>query len=170
MRAIRGILLTLVLVAFGGALAGCESMENFTFWDTKKKLTGVRKPVFPEGVPGVEQGIPAELVKGYQEPAQPGVDPAAQAAQATADKEETKKPEAKPKPKPKVARPRPQPQPAQAQPAAWPAQQSAPPQQGQAAWPTQQQQAPPPQQTAPWPGSQPQQPQAQQGAPWPTAR
>src|ERR1051326_7324671 len=34
--------------------------------DTKKKLSGERKPVFPEGVPGVPQGVPPELVKGYQ--------------------------------------------------------------------------------------------------------
>jgi len=41
--------------------------------------------VFPEGTPGVPQGVPQELVKGYQPPAEP--DPQAQAAvdQATAE-------------------------------------------------------------------------------------
>ena len=32
--------------------------------DTKKKLPGERKPVFPDGVPGLEQGVPKELYKG----------------------------------------------------------------------------------------------------------
>ena len=35
--------------------------------DTKKKLPGERKPVFPEGVPGLEQGVPKELYKGNVE-------------------------------------------------------------------------------------------------------
>ena len=146
MGVIRGITLTLLLVSFGGALGGCETMENFQFWDTKTKLPGDRKPVFPEGVPGVTQGIPPELMKGYQEPQQQ-VDQAAAAAQQGAEKAEPK-PEPKPKARPhKVAQPRPaaaaQPQPQQAQ-------------------------QPPQQAPAPWPG---QQPQAQQQQPaWPTAR
>ena len=51
-------------------LAGCGSMSNFDptdmldFLDTKKKLPGERKPVFPEGVPGLEQGVPKDLYKG----------------------------------------------------------------------------------------------------------
>jgi hypothetical protein len=143
MGAVRGSILTLVLVSLGGALGGCESMENFQFWDTKTKLAGERKPVFPQGVPGVTQGIPPELIKGYQEPQQQ-VDPAAAAAQQGAQKAETK-PEPKPKPKPrKVAQPRPAPvaqqpqqpqQPAQQAPAPWPAQQPQA-QQQQPAWPT----------------------------------
>ena len=146
MGVIRGITLTLLLVSFGGALGGCETMENFQFWDTKTKLPGDRKPVFPEGVPGVTQGIPPELMKGYQEPQQQ-VDPAAAAAQQGAEKAEPK-PEPKPKARPhKVAQPRP----------------------GAAAQPQPQQAQQPPQQApAPWPG---QQPQAQQQQPaWPTAR
>ena len=38
-------------------------------FDTKKKLPGDRRAVFPEGTPGVSQGVPQELVKGYQPPA-----------------------------------------------------------------------------------------------------
>jgi hypothetical protein len=146
MGVIRGITLTLLLVSLGGALGGCETLENFQFWDTKTKLPGERKPVFPEGVPGVTQGIPPELMKGYQEPQQQ-VDPAAAAAQQGAEKAEPK-PEPKPKAKPrKVAQPR-----------------SAPAAQPQ----PQQAQQPPQQAPAPWPG---QQPQAQQQQPaWPTAR
>src|SRR6478736_10052224 len=64
-----------VVVALSGALAGCGGggMSNFDpsdlldFLDTKKKLTGERKPVFPEGVPGLEQGVPKELYKGSRQ-------------------------------------------------------------------------------------------------------
>lgn len=160
MRFARGALLALLLIGFGGVLAGCESISDFQFWDTKKKLPGERKEVFPGGVPGVTQGIPPDLVKGYQEPQQE-VDPAAVAAQETAEKIDPKA-DAKPKPKKveKVAKPRRVQQQAQ-QPAAASA--------GQGGWPSQQpQQAQQPQPTqAPWPGSQPQ--AQQQGAPWPQA-
>ena len=64
-----------VVVALSGALAGCGGggMSNFDpsdlldFLDTKKKLPGERKPVFPEGVPGLEQGVPKELYKGSRQ-------------------------------------------------------------------------------------------------------
>ena len=67
-------------------------MEIF---NTKKKLPGERKPVFPEGTPGVPQGVPQELVKGYQEPG-------AEAKEAQAAAPKPPPAEAKPKPKPKV--------------------------------------------------------------------
>jgi hypothetical protein len=59
------------------SLSGCASVGDAldpTEWfsgelfNTKKKLPGDRKAVFPEGVPGVTQGIPSELVKGNQQP------------------------------------------------------------------------------------------------------
>src|SRR6201746_2144227 len=60
-----------VLIALSGALAGCSSgLSNWDptdlldFLDTKKKLPGERKAVFPDGVPGLEQGVPKELYKG----------------------------------------------------------------------------------------------------------
>jgi hypothetical protein len=60
-----------LLVALSGAVAGCSStfsswdpMDMLDFIDTKKKLPGERKPVFPEGVPGLEQGVPKQLYKG----------------------------------------------------------------------------------------------------------
>jgi hypothetical protein len=58
-------------------LGGCASIGDSLdptdwfsgdFFNGKKKLPGDRKPVFPEGVPGVTQGIPSELVKGNQPP------------------------------------------------------------------------------------------------------
>jgi hypothetical protein len=152
MRVVRGVVLTLLLLPLGGMLAGCDSLDTFQIFDNKKKLPGVREPVFPNGVPGVTQGIPPELVKGYQEPQQATVDPAAAAAQATAEKIEPKvEPKPKPKPKPrKVAQPAAAQQPQQT----WPNQ---PPQQPQQA-------------QAPWPGQQQPQPQPQQAPGWPTAR
>jgi len=73
-----------VLIALTGALGGCSSgLSNFDpsdmldFLDTKKKLPGERKPVFPDGVPGVTQGVPRELYKGAQQQDAPAVDTAA---------------------------------------------------------------------------------------------
>jgi outer membrane biosynthesis protein TonB len=153
MRGARGVALMLLLLPLGGLLAGCDSFDTFSLFDTKKKLPGVREPVFPNGVPGVTQGIPPELMKGYQEQSSP--DPAAAAAAATAEKIEPPKPAPKPKPKPK-----PKPRTAAApQPAAQPPQQAQPPYQQPAPQPA----AQPGQ--APWP-SQP----AQQGAGWPQPR
>lgn len=54
-------------------LGGCSSMPSFDpsdmldFLDTKKRAPGERKPVFPEGVPGISQGVPKELIKGSPE-------------------------------------------------------------------------------------------------------
>jgi hypothetical protein len=70
-----------VVIALSGALAGCSSgLSNWDptdlldFLDTKKKLPGQRKPVFPDGVPGLEQGVPKELYKGAaQQPDAPAV-------------------------------------------------------------------------------------------------
>jgi|SRR5689334_12905026 len=139
MRGVRSVALWLLLLPLGGLLTGCDSMDTFSIFDTKKKLPGERHPVFPNGVPGVTQGIPPELVKGYQE--QPTPDPAAAAAAATAEKIEPPKPQPKPKPKPKphtAAVP-----PTAAQPAQ---QQQTAPQPAQAGWPSQQ-----PQQGTGWP-------------------
>jgi len=70
----RIILVSSVLIL---PLGGCASIGDAidpTEWfsgdlfNTKKKLPGDRKPVFPEGVPGVSQGIPSDLVKGNQPP------------------------------------------------------------------------------------------------------
>jgi hypothetical protein len=65
------LLAATVLLALSSALAGCSSglynwdpTDLLDFLDTKKKLPGERKPVFPDGVPGLEQGVPKELYKG----------------------------------------------------------------------------------------------------------
>src|SRR6202790_277137 len=74
MRPLQRLIAASVLVALSGAVAGCSS--SFSSWDpsdmldwidTKKKLRGERKPVFPEGVPGLEQGVPKDLYKGSRQ-------------------------------------------------------------------------------------------------------
>jgi hypothetical protein len=80
-------------------LSNCSSFDPTDIMDNmfagqKKPLPGERKPLFPSGTPGVSQGVPPELVKGYQPP--PPTD-AVQNAQAAPDQ-----PKPKPKPKPKV--------------------------------------------------------------------
>ena len=74
MRRSQRLIAASVLIALSGALAGCSGgMSSFDpsdlldFLDTKKKLPGDRKPVFPEGVPGLEQGVPKELYKGSRQ-------------------------------------------------------------------------------------------------------
>ena len=87
MRRSQRLIAAAVVIALSGALAGCGGggMSSFDpsdlldFLDTKKKLPGERKPVFPEGVPGLEQGVPKSLYKGS---AQEQIDQ--QNAQATA--------------------------------------------------------------------------------------
>jgi hypothetical protein len=123
-RLARIVLLTSVLIL---PLGGCASMNDFdptdlipgNLFGSKKKLPGDRKPVFPEGVPGVAQGIPQDLVKGHQptqengfaaEEPQSVASTQRQAAATTQQPEEFQpaprekaKPKPKPKPKPKTA-------------------------------------------------------------------
>jgi hypothetical protein len=85
MRRSQRLIAAAVLIVFSTVLAGCSSSFGSDFdptdlldWlDTKKKLPGERKPVFPAGVPGVEQGVPKEMYKGAQQD-----DPNAQALAA----------------------------------------------------------------------------------------
>jgi hypothetical protein len=74
MRGSQRLIALSVLIALAGALGGCSGgMANFDpsdlldFMDTKKKLPGERKPVFPEGVPGLDQGVPKDLYKGARQ-------------------------------------------------------------------------------------------------------
>ena len=74
MRRSQRLIATVVVLAVSGALGGCAGgMSSFDpsdlldFLDTKKKLPGERKPVFPEGVPGLEQGVPKDLYKGSRQ-------------------------------------------------------------------------------------------------------
>jgi hypothetical protein len=74
------LIVAAVVIALSGALAGCTGgMGNFDpsdlldWLDTKKKLPGERKPVFPQGVPGLEQGVPKDLYKGAAQQPDPAV-------------------------------------------------------------------------------------------------
>src|SRR3982075_400466 len=75
MRRSQRLIATAVFIALSGALAGCggggfssfDPTDLLDFLDTKKKLPGERKPVFPEGVPGLEQGVPKNLYKGSRQ-------------------------------------------------------------------------------------------------------
>jgi outer membrane biosynthesis protein TonB len=146
----------LVVGALAAVLGGCDSfdpMDKFQDLDImgggKKKLLGDRRPVFDSGVPGVQQGVPPELVKGYVAPTEPP-------PQVVVE-------EKKAKPRPKVAaRPKPKREPAQAvQPQQnAPVRASAPP---AAAWP----EPPPPQNNAAWPAPPSQQIPGSQPT-WPT--
>ena len=87
MRPVQRLVSAAVLIALSSALTGCGSMTGWDpsdlldFLDTKKKLPGDRKPVFPEGVPGLQQGVPKELYRGAAEqppeaaPAAPPAEP-----------------------------------------------------------------------------------------------
>jgi hypothetical protein len=145
MNRIARIVLAATAVSLATLLAGCENFDPTALFDaeifnTKKKLPGERKPVFPEGTPGVSQGVPPELVKGHQPPVEE--------PQAAAPAPQPEKPKAKPKPK-VAAKPKERPA------AAQPAPQQAPPAQAQTQWP-----APPAPQ---------QQQQSSAGANWPSA-
>lgn len=101
MARLKPVVLGLLLAASAAMLAGCESfdMDKLDVFglSEKKKLPGERRPLFPEGVPGVTQGVPPELVKGRQPP------PAADVAVAEPAKPAAEKPKPKAQAKPRVA-------------------------------------------------------------------
>jgi hypothetical protein len=96
MRRSQRLIAAAVLISLSGALAGCSSIYNWDptdmldWLDTKKKLPGDRKPVFPDGVPGLEQGVPKDLYKGNVEQQQREQAAQAAAAAATPPPEEPK--------------------------------------------------------------------------------
>jgi hypothetical protein len=70
MRGLRRAVLIALLIGVGPVLAGCADfdMDKLDVFGLNKKdrLPGERHAVFPEGVPGVTQGIPPELTKGHE--------------------------------------------------------------------------------------------------------
>jgi hypothetical protein len=102
-RANRVVLAALCSLTLGGC-------ETSSFWDSansasdrfsdmlsdfnpfgtaKKPLPGERRAVFPEGVPGVQQGVPPDLMRG-QQANQQGVDAPPQLAAAPAPEPKAK--------------------------------------------------------------------------------
>ena len=65
------------------------------FGTAKKPLPGDRRPLFPEGVPGVQQGVPPELMRGNPQDAQaqPSTEPQPPATKAKS--KQTKKTQAR---------------------------------------------------------------------------
>jgi hypothetical protein len=63
-----------------------DALSDFNpFGTAKKPLPGDRRAVFPEGVPGVQQGVPPELMRGNHAgdaQAQPAAEPPAPAPKA----------------------------------------------------------------------------------------
>jgi outer membrane biosynthesis protein TonB len=151
MNRLRRAAVTACILSLGFALAGCEGFDFdkiTNLLDTKKPLPGDRKALFPEGVPGVEQGVPPELQRGRQNAAAEPTGSVEETKQAAvAEPEKPAKPKAKPKPRKKVA--------------------AAPPQQSTAAAPAAAAQPA----GTPWPSSQPaaQAAPAPGAAPWPSA-
>ncbi len=153
----------------GGQFDPTELLSSDMF-STKKKLAGDREPLFPNGVPGAETGVPPDLVKGYQPPpeqqAADNAAPTPPAPKATVAAAPIK-PKPKPKPKPAVARAPATPQPlasgardpawdraptpsaAKGAPPAWPSPPASQP--AQANWPAPGQPAAQPGQSAAWP-------------------
>jgi|SRR5215469_768148 len=155
-------ILPVLLLGTSVGLAGCEPGEvidklSDIIPTSKTPLPGTRKEVFPEGVPGVPQGVPPELVKGYQPPSDVATLQAPAAASATHEQQTKSAAAEPPKPKKKKIAPPPSqptqdqaaaPAPATQAPPAWPASQ---PSAATAPWPAPQGQAA----VAPWPGTPP---------------
>jgi len=177
MRRIHRVVMLALLIGIGPVIAGCADFDpdklDVLGLNEKKKLPGERKPLFPEGVPGVAQGIPPEYTKGNiaeqtgaavpVEPLKPEQQPAAQTASA----EPAATAAEKPKPKPKRVATKPKPTRVNIAP---PQQQEQQPAQAASPWPSspppaQQAQQPTQQASSPWPDPQPQ----QAPAPWPSA-
>jgi hypothetical protein len=157
------VILIASLLSFGVALSSCADFDpdklDIFGVNEKKKLPGERRALFPEGVPGVTQGVPPDLIKGHQQAVETEPELPPVAAE-------------KPKPKPRTVRRAPAQAPTHA-PARAPSQpaQAAQPKQQLEPWPStppaqskqapqQAQQAP---QQAPWPAPQP----AKPATPWP---
>jgi hypothetical protein len=83
---LRGVLrAAFVALPLAFALAGCETMDKYNpFAEKETPLPGDRRPLFPEGVPGVDFGapppqpsnsnipIPSSIGQGENPQAQPG--------------------------------------------------------------------------------------------------
>src|SRR5271155_6150370 len=94
MRPLARLGFAMVLAGATALVSGCDSLDSLQLFETKTKLPGERKEVFPEGVPGVTPGVPPEMMKGYKEPA-------ADATPPPIPGEQPKEAEEKLKPKPK---------------------------------------------------------------------
>jgi hypothetical protein len=113
MRRADRVILIAALLPLALVLGGCETsslwdkansvsdrfqdmLGDFNpFGTAKKPLPGDRRPLFPEGVPGVQQGVPPELMRGNPQDAQaqPPTEPQPPATKAKS--KQTKKTQAR---------------------------------------------------------------------------
>ena len=113
MRRADRVILIAAILPLALALGGCETsslwdkansvsdrfqdmLGDFNpFGTAKKPLPGDRRPLFPEGVPGVQQGVPPELMRGNPQDAQaqPPAEPQPPATKAKS--KQTKKTQAR---------------------------------------------------------------------------
>ncbi|MBQ8103506.1 MAG: hypothetical protein IJ127_11490 [Afipia sp.] len=156
MRRPQRLIAATILATMSLALAGCSSgnfdpTDLMDWFDTKKKIPGERRPVFPEGVPGVEQGVPRDMYKGARQDPPPPVaetPPPAPEPKAKSRKSATREAEPFPQPvdepgaaAPKMKKPKrtritaPEPDPEPAAQAAPAPQQAAPQQQAPSSFP-----------------------------------
>jgi hypothetical protein len=72
MRRVPRVVILSAVLALGPMLAACENMDLDSLdvfgLGNKKKLPGKRELVFPNGVPGVSQGVPQEYLQANQPP------------------------------------------------------------------------------------------------------
>ena len=52
------LVLAVVVLAAGPVLSACDSLDSLELFDSKKKIAGERREVFPDGVPGVTKPAP----------------------------------------------------------------------------------------------------------------
>jgi hypothetical protein len=126
MRCIVRLMPRVAALAAALALAGCgtssmwdnansmsdrlqDMMHDFNpFGTAKKPLPGERRAVFPEGVPGVQQGVPRELMRGSQPAgdvaAQPALEPPAPAPKSASKRAAQARPQTR-APQPTEAEP-----------------------------------------------------------------
>lgn len=192
-RMSRIVSLFVALAVVGPVLAGCESFDPDSLdpfgLNKEKPLPGKRELLFPEGVPGVSQGVPPQYRAGYQSPGSQdftldgtegqqaaGAPAATTATRASATPvrqthlgkplqvhRSTTKPKAKPKPR-RVVKPKPK-----AKPKPKPTETASKPQGTDSPWPsaTQQQKSTQQGTSAPWPSTASQQRQRETQAGWP---
>ncbi len=105
MRSIaRTVIIAAALALPAGGCVNFDPVDMFAgdWFSTKKPLPGERKPLFPEGVPGVSKGVPPDLIRGNQAAALQDQQAEVPAAILPEEPKPKPKPRAKPKPKPKV--------------------------------------------------------------------
>jgi hypothetical protein len=103
-RAGRLLKAALIVAPLAFAVSGCETMEKLNpFAEKQTPLPGVRKPLFPEGVPGVEFGAAPPQPSNSNIPISPAIANPEQPPEQ-AQIEQRPQPAVQPQPQPQAAR------------------------------------------------------------------